>query len=112
MHRSRRRALLSLSTVFVSALTVGASDSTCLRFQATRRARPRDMKISALAMLDEHRMLVLERTDFNDGKTIAIANDNDFGVGTFTVDEAGCQLVDSGRESEIIVVRLSKPLKR
>src|SRR5262245_1702113 len=117
--------------------------------------RPRDMKVSALSMLDQQRMLVLERTDFIakiylvdlrtatnilgtvwddvnkpaprleeilddttlanngvarlskelvatldstegypqkiegmavlDGKTIAIANDNDFGVGSFTV---------------------------
>ena len=146
------------------------------------RARPRDMKISALAMLDEHRMLVLERTDFKakvfrvdlrtatnilgtvwddvskpapslealhqdgaleangiaplaksfvvtfdstqgfpqkiegmtvlDGKTIAIANDNDFGVGSFTVDAEGCHLVDSGRESEIIVLRLDQSLKQ
>jgi hypothetical protein len=30
----------------------------------TARARPQDMKISALVMLDQHRMLVLERTDF------------------------------------------------
>lgn len=30
----------------------------------TGRARPQDMKVSALAALDEHRLLVLERTDF------------------------------------------------
>ena len=144
------------------------------------RARPRDMKISALAILDEHRMLVLERTDLRakvyrvdlrkatsilgtvwddvskpapslealnadgalelngitplpksfvvtfdstqgfpqkiegltvlDGKTIAIANDNDFGVGSFS--GASCLLDDSGRESQIIVIRLDKPLKK
>ena len=144
------------------------------------RARPRDMKISALAILDEHRMLVLERTDLRakvylvdlrkatsilgtvwddvskpapslealnaegalesngitplpksfvvtvdstqgfpqkiegltvlDGKTIAIANDNDFGVGSFS--DASCLLDDSGRESQIIVIRLDKPLKK
>jgi hypothetical protein len=138
------------------------------------------MKISALVMLDQHRMLVLERTDFKakvysvdlrkatnilgtvwddvnktapsleqlvldgalelagitplpkefvvtldstqgfpqkiegmtvlDGKTIAIANDNDFGVGSFTTDSQ-CRLIDSGRESQIIVIRLDKPLK-
>jgi hypothetical protein len=142
--------------------------------------RPRDMKISALVMLDQHRMLVLERTDFIakvyrvdlreatnilgttwddagkpapsleqllsdgdlnaagiqplpkelvttfdstegfpqkiegltvlDGKTIVIANDNDFGVGSFTVN-GGCQLNDSGRESQIIVIRLDRPIK-
>jgi phytase-like protein len=145
----------------------------------TGRARPRDMKISALVMLDQHRMLVLERTDFKakvysvdlrkatnilgtvwddvsktpsleqlnadvdlelagikplpkefvvtldstqgfpqkiegmtvlDGKTIAIANDNDFGVGSFTTDSQ-CTLIDSGRESQIIVIRLDKALK-
>lgn len=148
----------------------------------TGRARPQDMKVSALAMLDEHRMLVLERTDFKakifrvdlrqatnilgsvwddvnkpapslealnadgalqadgitplpkafvatfdstqgfpqkiegmtvlDGKTIAIANDNDFGVGSFTVADGTCLLNDSGRESEIIVIRLDQPLKK
>jgi hypothetical protein len=147
----------------------------------TGRARPQDMKISALVMLDQHRMLVLERTDFKakvysvdlrkarnilgtvwddvnkspsleqlnadvdlelacittlpkefvvtldstqgfpqkiegmtvlDGKMLAIANDNDFGVGTFTTDSNGqCTLTDSGRESQIIVIRLDKALK-
>jgi hypothetical protein len=145
----------------------------------TGRARPQDMKVSGIVMLDEHRMLVLERTDFKakifrvdlrgatnilgtvwddvgtspsletlnadgalefngvtplaktdlatfdstagypqkieglavvDGKTIALANDNDFGVGTFS--GAGCLLNDSGRESQIIVVRLDDPLKK
>lgn len=145
---------------------------------STGRARARDMKVSALAMLDEHRLLVLERTDFKakvfgvdlrgatnilgtvwddvatapsletynadgaledvgveplpkwevasfdstqgyprkieglavlDGKTIAIANDNDFGVGTFL--GSSCTLVDSGIESQIVVVRLNTPLK-
>ena len=148
----------------------------------TGRARPQDMKVSALAMLDEHRMLVLERTDFKakiflvdlreatnilgtvwddvnkpvpslealnadgalqakgitplpkdfvvtfdstqgfpqkiegmtvlDGKTIAVANDNDFGVGSFSIDGASCLLNDSGRESKVIVIRLHKPLKK
>lgn len=138
------------------------------------------MKISALAILDEHRMLVLERTDLRakvyrvdlrkatstlgtvwddvskpapslealnadgalelngitplpksfvvtfdstqgfpqkiegltvlDGKTIAIANDNDFGVGSFSINGAKCLLDDSRRESQIIVIRLDKPL--
>ena len=45
-----------------------------------------------------------------DGKTIAIANDNDFGVGSFS--DASCLLDDSGRESQIIVIRLDKPLKK
>jgi Esterase-like activity of phytase len=155
------------------------------------RARARDMKISAIAMLDEHRMLVLERTDFKakifrvdlrdatnilgsvwddvntsptletfnndgvleshgihplspkdevlslnstetidgidipekiegmtvlDGKTIAVANDNDFGVGTFDIDldadPPTCNLIDSGKESQIIVIRLDKSLKK
>lgn len=153
--------------------------------------RARDMKISALAMLDKHRMLVLERTDFIakiyrvdlrkatnilgsvwddvnkpapslealnadgelesngitslpkqfvltldstvpvngmaipqkvegmtvlDGKTIAIANDNDFGVGAFQIDDQvdppTCTLINSGRESQIIVIRLDKSLKK
>jgi hypothetical protein len=147
--------------------------------------RARDMKLSALAMLDRHRMLVLERTDFVakvflvdlrqatnilgsqwddpsaaaaqsleavadleaagilplpkelvvtldstvpihgqaiprkiegltvlDNKTIAIANDNDFGVGTFTVNGASCVLNDTGIESQIIVIRLDEPIQR
>jgi Esterase-like activity of phytase len=147
----------------------------------TARARPRDMKISALAMLDQHRMLVLERTDFKakiyrvdlrpatnilggvwdevttspsletknadgaleaagvtplpkehvvtldstqgfpqkiegltvlDGQTIAIANDNDFGVGGFAIEGDSCLLEDSGRESQLIVLRLDSPLKK
>lgn len=143
--------------------------------------RARDMKVSALTMLDQHHMLVLERTDFIakiyvvdlrkgtnilgtvwddvnkpapsleelnidgaleaagvsplpkelvvtldssqgfpqkiegmtvlDGKTLAIANDNDFGVGSFTVNGAACTLNDSGRESQIIVIRLDKAVK-
>lgn len=147
--------------------------------------RARDMKISSVAMLDQHRMLVLERTDFIakvylvdfrnatnilgvgnwdnpnattaqslemvtdfeaagikplpkefivtldstvpingmqipqkieglavlDGKTIAIANDNDFGVGSFTVAGSTCTLNDTGRKSQILVIRLAEPIK-
>ena len=147
--------------------------------------RARDMKLSGLAMLDQHRMLVLERTDFIakiyivdlrtptnilgvgkwddptattaqsleavtdfeaagikplpkqhvltldstvpidgmripqklegltvlDGKTIAVANDNDFGVGTFSVAGNACTLNDTGRKSQIIVIRLDQPIK-
>jgi hypothetical protein len=142
------------------------------------------MKVSGLAMLDAHRMLVLERTDFIakiflvdlrnatnilnnpdwhdpnrpaaqsleaivnleaagiqplpkefvitldstvpinsmpipqkiegmtvlDGKTIAIANDNDFGVGSFS--GGSCQLNDTGVESRLLVIRLDNPLKK
>ena len=46
-----------------------------------------------------------------DGETIAIANDNDFGVGSFSIDDPNCPLIDSGRESQIIVIRLDEPLK-
>jgi hypothetical protein len=50
-----------------------------------------------------------------DGKTIVIANDNDFGVGTLQIDETvvppTCTLVDSGKESQIIVIRLDKSIK-
>lgn len=147
----------------------------------TGRARPRDMKISALTMLDQRRMLVLERTDFKakvflvdlkgatdilnsrwdvaatspaleqyvtdadfattgvaalpktlvatfdstggfpqkiegmtvlNGDTLAIANDNDFGVGSFTGLGAACALTgDSGIESQIRVVKLPRPIK-
>lgn len=147
--------------------------------------RARDMKLSSAAMLDQHRMLVLERTDFIakvflvdfrkatnilgvgnwdnpagttaqsleavtnfaaagivplpkelvatldstvpingmpvpqkiegltvlDGKTLAIANDNDFGVGSFTIAGNTCTLNDSGRKSQILVIRLDKPIK-
>ena len=148
--------------------------------------RARDMKISALAMVDNDRMLILERTDFiakvylidlrgatnilgtkwddpnassadsleavanltaagitplktspqpvlvldstvpirgmpipqkiegltilND-RTVAIANDNDFGVGSFAVNGNSCTLVDTGRQSQILVIRLDQPLK-
>jgi hypothetical protein len=147
--------------------------------------RARDMKLSGLAMLDQYRMLVLERTDFIaklfvvdlrkatnilgvgnwdnaggttaqsleavtdfevagiaplskelvatldstvpidgqqipqkieglavlDGKTIAIANDNDFGVGTFSIVGNTCTLNDTGRKSQILVIRLDSPVK-
>jgi Esterase-like activity of phytase len=50
-----------------------------------------------------------------DGKTIAVANDNDFGVRSFTVTTTTrgeqCTLNDSGRESQVIVIRLDKALK-
>jgi hypothetical protein len=144
------------------------------------RTRPRDMKVSALAMIDKHRMLVLERTDLKariyrvdlrgatnilgtkwddvatapsletlnadgaleangvvplvkeliyeidstypaspwpqkiegltilDRWTIAVANDNDFGVGTFGGPD--CTLADTGRESQVLVIRLDAPL--
>ena len=52
--------------------------------------------------------LKIEGLTVVDGKTIAIANDNDFGVGTFA--GTGCTLVDTGRESQIIVIRLDTPL--
>ncbi|WP_116429998.1 esterase-like activity of phytase family protein [Parafrankia soli] len=42
-----------------------------------------------------------------DRRTIAVANDNDFGLGSFS--EAG-QLVDSGVESKILQLRLNRPL--
>ena len=41
-------------------------------------------------------------------RTIAVANDNDFGVGTFS--GADCALQDTGRESQILVIRLDEPL--
>jgi hypothetical protein len=140
---------------------------------------PAEMKVSSMAMLDQHRTLVLERTDkvakiyevdlrsasdilgsswdststipalegldetglaqggvrtlsknlvavldsadgypqkiegmtVLDGKTIAVANDNDFGLGTFTAD-ASCTLIDSGIRSTLIVLPLDKPLKK
>jgi hypothetical protein len=142
--------------------------------------RPRDMKISALTMLDSRRMLVLERTDdvariylvdlnsatdilgskwdqasttpsletladdtaltangivrlpkqlvleldsadgfpkkiegmaVLDGKTIAIANDNDFGIGSFDMSGGGCQLIDTGNKSTVQIIRLDKPIR-
>lgn len=47
-----------------------------------------------------------------DGKTIAIANDNDFGVGSFADPTGACTLEDSGLKSQIIVLRLDQPLKK
>jgi hypothetical protein len=146
--------------------------------------RARDMKISALSMLDQRRMLVLERTDFMakiylvdlktatnilgtrwddvatsptleplitdaavttnsidalpktlvatfdssdpglhypqkiegmtvlNGTTLAIANDNDFGIGAFTGTGDACTLTaDSGINSQIRVVQLPSPIK-
>jgi hypothetical protein len=46
-----------------------------------------------------------------DGKTIVIANDNDFGVGSFTVNGNQCTLNDTGLESQIVVIRLQDPIK-
>ncbi|WP_235490092.1 esterase-like activity of phytase family protein, partial [Frankia sp. AvcI1] len=40
-------------------------------------------------------------------RTIAVANDNDFGLGTF--DTSG-QLKDSGVKSKILLLRLNHPL--
>ena len=142
-------------------------------------AGPADMKVSAVVMLDNRRMLVLERTDdiarvylvdlhgatnilgtswdqiatspsleslssaglaaagigvlpktlvieldsadgfpkkieglaVIDGRTIAIANDNDFGVGTFNKSGGGCTLIDTGRRRTIEIIRLDKPIK-
>jgi hypothetical protein len=139
------------------------------------------MKISALSMLDDRRMLVLERTDFIakvylvdlnaatnilgtkwddvntspsleevvsdaalqqtgiavlpvdliatfdstqgfpqkiegltvlDGETLAIANDNDFGLGLgFSDPQGACRLVDTNRKSEIRVIHLPAVIK-
>jgi hypothetical protein len=144
-------------------------------------ARPRDMKISAISMIDANRMLVVERTDFKarifivdfrgatnilgtvwddvdkekpsleqlngdglpelmgihplrkellitldpadgfppkieglailDNKTIAITNDNDFGLGSFITANGSCRLNDTGRQTHIIVLRLDRPLR-
>jgi hypothetical protein len=139
---------------------------------------PTEMKVSALAMVDEKYMLVLERTDLiakiyrvdisgatnilgtrwdaaattptleslNDAaltqnsvnvlpkelilvldsakgypqkieglaiinkRTIAIANDNDFGVGQFNISGTSCTLIDTGNRSTIMEIRLDKPL--
>ncbi|MEW5980045.1 MAG: esterase-like activity of phytase family protein [Acidobacteriota bacterium] len=143
-------------------------------------SNPAEMKVSGLAMLDPHTMLVLERTDkvakiyrvdlkkatnllgtiwddasttpslealdeaglaqngirelpktlvlemdsakgfpekieglaVLDGQTLAIANDNDFGVGTFLINENECTLVDSRIKSSIVVLRLENPIRQ
>ncbi len=139
---------------------------------------PAEMKVSGLTALDEHRLLVLERTDkvaklyrvdlrkatnilgtkWDDvatspslealdelqladegvdlpkdlvidlstlpdvpekiegvvhlnGKTIAISNDNDFGIGSFTISGSSCTLVDSGVKSQLLIIETDKPLK-
>ena len=147
----------------------------------TNGNRARDMKVSALVMLDQRRMLVLERTDFVakvylvdlktatnilgskwddvatfptlealesdsavvnegivalpktlvatfdasqgapqkiegltvlNGDTLAIANDNDFGVGGFTGSGSECALTsDNGFESQIRVIQLPSSIK-
>lgn len=46
------------------------------------------------------------------GETLAIANDNDFGVGAFTGSGAACALTsNNGFESQIRVVKLPSPIK-
>jgi len=55
-------------------------------------------KVEGVALLD-------------DGHTIAISNDNDFGVGTFTITPTSCTLNDSGQGSLILVIKTDKPLK-
>ena len=141
---------------------------------------PAEMKVSGLTALDEHGLLVLERTDkvaklfrvdlrkatnilgtkwdgvatspslealneiqladegvgvlpkdlvidlstlpgvpekiegvvhLNDGKTIAISNDNDFGIGSFAISASSCTLVDSGVKSQLLIIETDKPLK-
>jgi len=47
----------------------------------------------------------------DDGHTIAISNDNDLGVGTFTITPTSCTLNDSGQGSLILVIKTDKPLK-
>ncbi|WP_405084466.1 hypothetical protein [Microbispora sp. NBC_01389] len=42
-----------------------------------------------------------------DSRTIALANDNDFGLGDFGPDG---RLVDSGVPNRLVVVRLPRPL--
>ena len=139
-----------------------------------------EMKVSALAMIDDYMMLVLERTDkvaklyrvdlstgtnilnskwdnaattptlealdddglatnqvkplakeliltmdsakgwpgkiegltLVDMKTIAIANDNDFGIGDFEITPSSCTLKDSGVGNSLIVVRLNRALDK
>lgn len=141
---------------------------------------PAEMKVSALAMIDDYLMLVLERTDkvaklyrvdlstgtnilnskwdnaattptlealdddglatnqvkplakeliltmdsakgwpgkiegltLVDMKTIAIANDNDFGIGDFDITPSTCTLKDSGVANSLIVVRLNRALDK
>ena len=46
-----------------------------------------------------------------DASTLAIANDNDFGLGGFTVSAGGCQVRDSGAASQLIVIHLAQPLR-
>lgn len=140
-------------------------------------ARPRDLKVSGLAVLNDRYMLVLERTDLVakiykvdllaatnilrskwdaettspslesltaaqldengvktlpkelvlemdsrkgwpqkieglavlDGTTIAVVNDNDFGVGDFA--GIGCELRDTGFKNQLLIVKLDKAVQ-
>jgi hypothetical protein len=47
----------------------------------------------------------------DDGHTIAIANDNDFGLGTFTITPPTCTLSDSRQNTLILFIKIDKPLK-
>jgi len=144
------------------------------------QTNPTEMKVSALAMIDDYLMLVLERTDkvakiyrvdlstgtnilnskwdnaatsptlealdeaglasnqvkplakeliltldsakgwpekiegltIVDMKTIAIANDNDFGIGDFEITPASCTLKDSGLPNSLLIVRLNRALDK
>jgi hypothetical protein len=46
-----------------------------------------------------------------DGRTLAIANDNDFGVGAFDKSGTGCTLIDTGRRSTLEIIHLDRPIK-
>lgn len=46
-----------------------------------------------------------------DSQTIAISNDNDLGVGTFTITPTSCTLNDSGQKTLILIIKTDKPLR-
>ena len=47
----------------------------------------------------------------DDGQTIAVANDNDLGLGTFTVTPTTCTLSDSRQNTLILFIKIDRPLK-
>lgn len=56
--------------------------------------------------------LKIEGVTVLNSRTIAIANDNDFGVGDFEITPGNCRLVDTNNPSQLLVLRLDRPLDR
>jgi len=90
-------AVADLAAAGITPLKTSPQPVLVLDSTVPIRGMPIPQKIEGLTILDD--------------RTVAIANDNDFGVGSFAVNGNSCTLVDSGRQSQILVLRLDQPLK-